>query len=89
MAASIVDSLKRLAVKMKGSGTVSDIPGSSVSSVIDHMTEIYSGTGAKGEAGKSVKSIALTTNESGQVTGGTVTFDDESTASITVSQGGV
>lgn len=40
-------------------------------------------TGAKGPAGKGVKSIALTIT-GGAVTGGTVTFDDESTAPITV-----
>ena len=40
-------------------------------------------TGAKGSAGKGVKSIALTTT-GGAVTGGTVTFDDGSTAPITV-----
>ena len=40
-------------------------------------------TGAKGPAGKGVKSIELTTT-GGAVTGGTVTFDDESTAQITV-----
>ena len=39
--------------------------------------------GARGPAGKGVKSIALTTT-GGAVTGGTVTFDDESTAPITV-----
>ena len=39
--------------------------------------------GAQGPAGKGVKSIALTTT-GGAVTGGTVTFDDESTAPITV-----
>ena len=39
--------------------------------------------GAQGPAGKGVKSIALTTT-GGAVTGGTVTFDDDSTASITV-----
>ena len=40
-------------------------------------------TGATGPAGKGVKSIALTTT-GGAVTGGTVTFDDDSTALITV-----
>ena len=40
-------------------------------------------TGATGPAGKGVKSIALTTT-GGAVTGGTVTFDDDSTAPITV-----
>ena len=39
--------------------------------------------GAQGPAGKGVKSIALTTT-GGVVTGGTVTFDDTSTAPITV-----
>ena len=43
--------------------------------------------GATGPAGKGVKSIALTTT-SGAVTGGTVTFDDDSTASITVTESG-
>lgn len=40
-------------------------------------------TGSQGPAGKGVKSIALTTT-GGVVTGGTVTFTDNSTASITV-----
>lgn|SRR5699024_320884 len=39
--------------------------------------------GAQGPAGKGVKSIALVTT-GGVVTGGTVTFDDTSTAPITV-----
>lgn len=39
--------------------------------------------GAQGPAGKGVKSIALTTT-GGAVTGGTVTFDDNSTEPITV-----
>ena len=39
--------------------------------------------GAQGPAGKGVKSIALVTT-GGVVTGGTVTFDDDSTAPITV-----
>ena len=44
-------------------------------------------TGAQGPAGKGVKAIALTTTE-GAVTGGTVTFTDDSTAAITVTQSG-
>lgn len=40
-------------------------------------------TGSQGPAGKGVKSIALTTT-GGVVTGGTVTFTDNSTAPITV-----
>lgn len=45
-------------------------------------------TGAAGKDGKSVVSIALTTDEGGAVTGGTVTFDDESTAPISVTKAG-
>ena len=44
-------------------------------------------TGETGPAGKGVKSIALTTT-AGAVTGGTVTFDDDSTAPITVTESG-
>lgn len=43
--------------------------------------------GPQGPAGKGVKSIALTTTD-GAVTGGTVTFTDDSTAAITVTQSG-
>ena len=39
--------------------------------------------GPKGPAGKGVKTIALVTT-GGAVTGGTVTFDDDSTSPITV-----
>lgn len=42
-------------------------------------------TGASGKAGKSVTAIALTTDSTGKVTGGTVTYSDESTSEITVS----
>lgn len=44
--------------------------------------------GAAGAAGKGVKSIALTTDPSGKVTGGTVTFSDESTSQIAVTSAG-
>lgn len=40
--------------------------------------------GPTGPAGKGVKSIALTTSEAGAVTGGTVTYTDDSTSAITV-----
>lgn len=40
--------------------------------------------GDKGDAGKSVTAIALTADAEGKVTGGTVTFSDSTTASITV-----
>ena len=46
-------------------------------------------TGAAGKDGKSVTAIALTADETGKVTGGTVTFSDESTSAITVTQTGV
>ena len=49
--------------------------------------------GEKGDTGeqgpKGEKGIALTTDETGKVTGGTVTFSDESTSAITVTQTGV
>lgn len=45
-------------------------------------------TGAQGPAGKGVKSIALTKDSSGQITGGTVTFTDDSTSQITVTVNG-
>lgn len=47
-------------------------------------------TGAKGEkgdpgaAGKGIKSLALTTNGEGKVTGGTLTFSDNTTSPVTV-----
>lgn len=45
-------------------------------------------TGAQGPAGKGVKSIALTKDSSGAITGGTVTFTDDSTSQITVTVNG-
>ena len=41
--------------------------------------------GPKGATGKGVKGVALTTTD-GKVTGGTVTFDDDSTAAVTVTE---
>lgn len=43
---------------------------------------------AKGDDGKSVKSLALTVDEAGKVTGGTLTLSDNSTSSVTVTQAG-
>jgi hypothetical protein len=40
--------------------------------------------GANGADGKSITAITLTTNEGGQVTGGTATLSDQSTIEITV-----
>lgn len=44
--------------------------------------------GAKGVDGKSVKSLALTVDEAGKVTGGTLTLSDNSTSKITVTKAG-
>ena len=41
-------------------------------------------TGATGAAGRGVKSIALTKDANGAITGGTVTFTDSTTAAITI-----
>lgn len=43
---------------------------------------------AKGDDSKSVKSLALTVDEAGKVTGGTLTLSDNSTSKITVTQAG-
>ncbi len=43
--------------------------------------------GPVGADGKSVTAIALTTDETGKVTGGTATLSDKSTIEITVTQG--
>lgn len=40
--------------------------------------------GPAGAAGKSVKALALTADSTGKITGGTVTFSDDSTAAVTV-----
>lgn len=45
--------------------------------------------GTNGADGKSITAIALTTDESGKVTGGRATLSDQSTVEITVSQAGV
>lgn len=40
--------------------------------------------GPPGAAGKGVKALALTADSTGKITGGTVTFSDDSTAAVTV-----
>ena len=40
--------------------------------------------GPQGPAGKGVKALALTADATGKITGGTVTFTDNSTAAVTV-----
>lgn len=49
--------------------------------LLEKIEALLEGGGAKG-----IKTVALTTNAEGKVTGGTVTFTDESTLPITVSQ---
>lgn len=46
----------------------------------------YASQGTNGNDGKSVTAISLTTNEAGQVTGGTATLSDGSSIPITVAQ---
>lgn len=40
--------------------------------------------GPPGAAGKGVTALALTADSTGKITGGTVTFSDDSTAAVTV-----
>lgn len=40
--------------------------------------------GPAGPAGKGVKALTLTADSTGKITGGTVTFSDDSTAAVTV-----
>lgn len=42
--------------------------------------------GKNGADGKSVKALALTTDDDGKVTAGTITFSDDTTAKVTVTQ---
>lgn len=44
--------------------------------------------GDAGAAGKGVKSLALTIDANGKVTGGTLTFSDNTTATVTVTVSG-
>lgn len=97
--------LKQLALKVTTATSEDEIAGETVCEVLDYIVKNYKegagsqgpagpqgekgDTGAAGKDGKSVTSIALTTDETGKVTGGTVTFSDESTSAITVTQTGV
>lgn len=45
-------------------------------------------TGAKGDTGLGVKSLALTTDATGKVTGGTLTFTDNTTNAVAVTVAG-
>ena len=90
--------LKQLALKVTSATSEDEVAGETVCEVLDYIVKNYkesAGTqgpqdpGTPGKDGKSVTAIELTTDESGKVTGGTVTFSDETTSPITVNQAGV
>ena len=97
--------LKQLALKVTSATSEDEVAGETVCEVLDYIVKNYkesAGTqgpqgdpgekgdpGTPGKDGKSVTAIELTTDESGKVTGGTVTFSDETTSPITVTQTGV
>lgn len=94
--------LKQLALKVTSATSSSEVAGETVCEVLDYIVKNYKESagsqgptgpkgdpGAPGKDGKSVTAIELTTDESGKVTGGTVTFSDKSTSAITVTQTGV
>lgn len=59
---------------------------SDAQAIIRWKSITYASQGADGNDGKSVTAISLTTNEAGQVTGGTATLSDGSSIPITVAQ---
>lgn len=94
--------LKQLALKVTSATSEDEVAGETVCEVLDYIVKNYKESadsqgptgpkgdpGAPGKDGKSVTAIELTTDESGKVTGGTVTFSDKSTSAITVTQTGV
>lgn len=89
--------LKELALKVTSATSVDQVTGETVCEVLDYIVQNYQASGGTqgpkgdkgdqgpaGQDGKSVTAIALTTDETGKVTGGTVTYSDESTSEITV-----
>ena len=97
--------LTQLALKVTSATSEDEVAGETVCEVLDYIVKNYKENagsqgpqgepgekgdpGEPGKDGKSVTAIALTTDETGKVTGGTVTFSDESTSAITVTQTGV
>lgn len=95
-----VEFLKQLAVKVTSASSIEEIEGETVCEVLDFIVKNYQegtgtqgpagpqgekgDTGASGKDGKSVTAIALTTDSTGKVTGGTVTYSDKSTSAIKV-----
>ena len=92
--------LKELALKVTSATSVDQVTGETVCEVLDYIVQNYQASGGTqgpegpkgdrgdqgpaGADGKSVTAIALTTDETGKVTGGTVTYSDKSTSAITV-----
>lgn len=91
--------LKELALKVTSASSIEEITGETVCEVLDYIVQNYQASGGTqgpkgdqgepGQDGKSVTAITLTTDETGKVTGGTVTYSDESTSEITVTVAGV
>jgi hypothetical protein len=78
----VSDGLKSLYFKMTGKTAT----GTTAGAVLEEIATDYvkPADGENGADGISVTSIALTTDTNGAVTGGTVTYSDETTSEITV-----
>lgn len=92
--------LKDLALKVTSATSVDQVTGETVCEVLDYIVQNYQASGGTqgpkgdkgdkgdqgpaGADGNSVTAIALTTDATGKVTGGTVTYSDETTSKITV-----
>lgn len=86
-----VSELKKLALKMTSTESVDDIPGDTIVDVLKYIEENYNETsseqgpeGPQGPQGIGVKSISLTKDSSGVITGGTCTYTNDETSPITV-----
>ena len=83
-----VEELKKLALKMTSAESVNDIPGDTIVDVLRYIVENYSETpgeqGPPGPQGVGVKSISLTKDSSGIITGGTCTYTNDETSPINV-----
>lgn len=83
-----VSELKKIALKMTSAESVDDIPGDTIVDVLKYIEENYSETsgeqGPEGPQGIGVKSISLTKDSSGVITGGTCTYTNDETSPITV-----
>lgn len=77
-----VEELKKLALKMTSAESVNDISGDTIVDVLRYIEENYSET--PGPQGVGVKSISLTKDSSGIITGGTCTYTNDETSPINV-----